>query len=200
MVHQVHLNLSISLQRGMIHYQLTKQVLKSIKTYSYILDEKVHDRSPIIRREIGHFNLCFSCVAYLNTSYDLVPIEATTEERAKIVVPGFHGLHLYANQFWIDHLRSYCTILNQLKKPLSHDLSSQLTAILGFVKESADVDYGSDHAPLDGFEILDQHSEIKALVYKVTKFRANLNMDDIGNKSDTSLAGTYPALLYMCHF
>jgi hypothetical protein len=113
----------------------------------------------------------------------------TNEERATLVVPGFHGLQLYANQFWVDHLRSYCIILGQQGKPLSHELLGQLTIFLGFEKYSADVGSTSDHASLTSFEVLDQHPAIKALVSKVIKFRAGLETEDASNKSDKVLTG-----------
>jgi hypothetical protein len=128
-------------------------------------------------------------VAYLNTSYSLLPPHSNNEDRATIVVSGFHGLQLYANQFWVDHALSYCTIIGQQRTQLSHELLSQLNTLLGFLKDSADFEQASDHAPLEGLDVLDQHPKIKTLVLKLTKFRADLETDDASHKSDKSAAG-----------
>jgi hypothetical protein len=128
-------------------------------------------------------------VAYLNTSYELLPVHLTHEERASIVVRGFHGLQLYANQYWVDHLRSYCAILGQQRKPLSQELLGQLCVFVGFMKDSTDFEHTSDPASLDGFEVLDRQPAIRSLVSKVVKFRAGLETDDVSNKSEKALAG-----------
>jgi len=158
---------------------------------SYILEEKVYETRPLINLEDAHFNICFSCVAYLNTSYGLIPLHYSNDTRAAIVVTGFHGLQIYANQFWVDHLLSYCTILDQQRKNLSRELENQLNTLLRFLKESASVEQTPDYAELEGLDVLVQNPNIKTLVLKVAKFRRKLEVDDALSKSDKSAAGRW---------
>jgi len=158
---------------------------------SYILEENVHDTSPFIQQEYAQFNIGFSCVAYLNTSFNLLPNHSTDEQRATMIVSGYHGLQLYANKFWLDHLVSYCTILGKQRKQLPGDLLSQLSILLGFVKDTANVEPTADLFQLEGLDVFNQHPQIQTLLLKVTQFRRELETDDGHNKSDKTAMGRW---------
>ena len=157
--------------------------------YRYLLEGNFYETSPFIRREDAYFNICFSCVAYLNTSYALQPVFSPDEERATIVVSGFHGLQLYANRFWADHLLSYCAILSRQRKQPSRELLIQLDQLLRFLKDPASDEQLSDYPPLEGLNILDQHPRVRILVSKLEKFRAEAEKDPSSNTSEKSAAG-----------
>jgi hypothetical protein len=100
-----------------------------------------------------------------------------------------HGLQLYVNQFWLDHLLSYCTILSQRQKQLPHELASQLIELLCFSKEWINDEQSANHTPPKGLEVLDQHPKVRAFIIIVKQFRDRLENDDLYKNSIKSASG-----------
>jgi hypothetical protein len=48
--------------------------------------------------------MAFSCVSYLSSSLSLISPSMTDFEAELRIIKGYHGLHSYAHEFWIDHL------------------------------------------------------------------------------------------------
>ena len=53
----------------------------------------------------AQLTVSLSCVLYLSSSLELVDPRVTGDEIRLNVAEGFHDLHLYANDHWLDHLR-----------------------------------------------------------------------------------------------
>jgi hypothetical protein len=89
---------------------------------------------PFIKPEEAHLNIGFSCVAYLNTSFRLLPQHSNEEERILWVLQGVHGLQIYANQFWYKHIFAYLDLVVTEKVELPEYLIQQLEEILKYSK------------------------------------------------------------------
>jgi len=89
---------------------------------------------PFIRPEDAHLNIGFSCVAYLNTSFGLLPQQSNEEERIRSVVQGLHGLQIYANQYWYKHILAYMDLVVPQKLAVPENLVQQLEEILKYSK------------------------------------------------------------------
>ena len=89
---------------------------------------------PFIKPEEAHLNIGFSCVAYLNTSFRLLPQHSNEEERILWVLQGLHGLQIYANQFWYKHILAYLDLVVTEKVELREYLIQQLEEILKYSK------------------------------------------------------------------
>lgn len=55
----------------------------------------------------SHFEIAFSCISYLNTTHSFWDSENSRNALRLSVASGFHSLHPYANEFWLQHLAQY---------------------------------------------------------------------------------------------
>ncbi|KAF2812552.1 uncharacterized protein BDZ99DRAFT_413355, partial [Mytilinidion resinicola] len=72
--------------------------------YEYFLHES---SGPFLHRESAEYNLTLSCVTYMLQGMSLINSRLSEEERTVNVGKGFHGLHLYAVEYWLEHLLDY---------------------------------------------------------------------------------------------
>ncbi|KAF8865135.1 hypothetical protein BDZ45DRAFT_474377 [Acephala macrosclerotiorum] len=153
---------------------------------AYLLHEPIQQgETPFISYEEAHFSICFSCIAYLNTSYCLLPDLSTEQERAGQIVWGFHGLQPYANKFWTNHLLDYCAALRKNQKQFSRPLLDQLEELTAFQKRSSHEQL-NDQVQLDGLEILNPHPRLVALVGKTIAFRTEIEQDKTPDSTEQS--------------
>jgi hypothetical protein len=125
-------------------------------------------------------------VAYLNTSYPLLPDRSTELERAALVIQGFHGLHHYANQFWVDHLLECCTYLQKQQKQLPNHLLEQIIGLFGFQKDLNTKPFDLIQAP--SIEIF-QQPQLVTLVKSIIWLRDKLKQDNSPNVQEKSIEG-----------
>jgi hypothetical protein len=59
---------------------------------------------PYLQEGHAHFDVAFSCVAYLSSSICLISPSMADFEAENRIIKGYHGLHNYAHEFWIHHL------------------------------------------------------------------------------------------------
>ncbi|KAJ8067481.1 hypothetical protein OCU04_004825 [Sclerotinia nivalis] len=59
---------------------------------------------PYLQESHAHFDMAFSCVSYLLSSMCLISPSIKDFEAENRIIKGYHGLHRYAHEFWIDHL------------------------------------------------------------------------------------------------
>lgn len=62
--------------------------------------------SPSLGPQRAQLTVALSCVLYLPSSLDLVDPRCTEYEIRSRIGQGFHDLHLYANDYWLDHLQA----------------------------------------------------------------------------------------------
>jgi hypothetical protein len=153
----------------------------------YILEEEFRQGGPFISPNDAHLSICFSCVAHLNTSYPLLPDRSTERERAALVIQGFHGLHLYANQFWMDHFLECCTSLRRQQKQLPNHLLEQIIGLFGFQKDLGTKPFDLIQAP--SIEVFQQHPQLVALVKSIIWLRDKLKQDNSPNVQEMSIEG-----------
>lgn len=79
-------------------------------------------------------NIGHSCVAYLNTSFRLLPQNSTEEERIEWIFNGLHGLQKYASQYWHLHIVKYMGQVAARKLEVPKYLAEQLSGILKYSK------------------------------------------------------------------
>src|SRR4051812_45341787 len=100
----------------------------------YILKAAYKQGKPFIRPEDAHLNIGYSCVAYLNTSFRLLPQNSTEEERIEWIFKGLHGLQPYSNQYWYSHIVDYMDQVVAQKLEVPEYLLSSLKEIVKYSK------------------------------------------------------------------
>ena len=67
-------------------------------------------RNSLIKPINAHHNVSIACIAYLCTSFNFIDPQFSAEQNSINIVKGFHGLHLYANEYWLTHLITYANM------------------------------------------------------------------------------------------
>jgi hypothetical protein len=111
------------------------------------MKEPFRQGRPFIRPEDAHLNIGFSCVAYLNTSFGLLPQCSNEEERIRWVLQGLHGLQIYANKSWHRHILAYLDLVVSQKLAVPEYLAQQLGEILKYSKLKSTVEMRQSTAP-----------------------------------------------------
>ncbi|KAK2755707.1 hypothetical protein FQN54_005857 [Arachnomyces sp. PD_36] len=83
-------------------------------------------QDPFVDATDGHHDITFACLVYLKSSFELIDGDVTERQKAVKVAKSFHGLHLYANEYWLKHLFSYTEARNASSALLSEPLVDQL--------------------------------------------------------------------------
>ena len=94
----------------------------------YILHETSGDHGAFLHYPRAHYNIAFSCVNYLRSSFCFVSPALSQAQLQVRVLKGFHGLHHYANEFWFQHLLQYA----KCDDPVEDD---QIDELLGELEE-----------------------------------------------------------------
>jgi len=97
----------------------------------YILHEA---SGPFLSYVHSHYDISLSCITYLNTSAYLYNPETSEDDQRLCVAKGFHGLHPYANEYWLQHLIQYAKG-NQDLDYSEHQLETGLEELLQFWKK-----------------------------------------------------------------
>jgi hypothetical protein len=146
---------------------------------------------PFIRSEEAHLNIGFSCIAYLNTSFRLLPQHSNDEEKILWVAQGLHGLQRYANQYWYKHTLAYMDlVVAQKLEVVPECLVRQLDEILKYSKanpvtlEPASVDASRGmELPDQIYPSLSRFPGLSSLVSRLEDFRTSLKNQDWTQKS-----------------
>lgn len=85
---------------------------------------------PFIQQPEAEYDLTLACVAYLRFSITLIDAEFSEEERTIRVSKGLHGIHLYAHEYWLDHLLSYIQASRGFKAENSNILHGHLDCLV----------------------------------------------------------------------
>jgi hypothetical protein len=147
---------------------------------------------PFIKSEEAHLNIGFSCIAYLNTSFRLLPQHSNAEERRLWVLQGLHGLQIYANQFWHQHILAYMDSAMAQQLEIPEHLVEQLKEILKYSKAKPSVDLTQPaivgaskgkNPPTQRYLSLKQLPGLDKLVLDLEVFRSGLKNRDWTQKS-----------------
>jgi hypothetical protein len=146
---------------------------------------------PFIRPEEAHLNIGFSCVAYLNTSFRLLPQYSSPDDRRLQVLQGLHGLQIYANQYWNSHVLAYMDLVTAQKQEVPEYFSIQLGEILKYSKAKTfeDTTQSIPTGASQSKNATDQHLSLEkfpglgSLVSSLETFRTGLKTRDWSQKS-----------------
>jgi hypothetical protein len=69
---------------------------------------------PFITALNAQKSISLTLVSYLCSSFALIDSQVRNEEKIVDIAKGIHGLHLYANEFWVAHLLEYIEVNTKL--------------------------------------------------------------------------------------
>ncbi|KAH6714004.1 hypothetical protein BKA61DRAFT_428897, partial [Leptodontidium sp. MPI-SDFR-AT-0119] len=145
----------------------------------YVLDEEYKQATAFISRETANLNISFSCVAYLNTSLGLLPSKSTSQTRGVLVISGFHGLQLYANQFFTKHLQAYFTPLAASRGRPTPELVMELQKLLLFSKNLDDT--VSATSSRVNWDMLSEYPQVVSFLQRLIAFREGLKQEEVSS-------------------
>ncbi|KAH6703303.1 hypothetical protein BKA61DRAFT_636254 [Leptodontidium sp. MPI-SDFR-AT-0119] len=145
----------------------------------YILNEEYKQAASFISPDAANLNISFSCMAYLNTSLGLLPNTLTLQTRGTLILSGFHGLHLYANQFFAQHLLAYFASLAGSRSRPAPALVVELQKLLHFSKNSGDEGLVS-HSTVN-LDVLSESPEVVSFLRQVVAFRDGLKQEEVSS-------------------
>lgn len=133
---------------------------------------------PFLQLEQAHYNICFSCIAYLSTASCLIDPSFPESQSRLRIVKGYHGLHLYANRFWFAHLLEYVKSQGRLGITVPAQLTGHLQSLSQFRKEFQSPEFHAELraiGPLQSIETrtatLDNLPDTKSLVQDILAYR-----------------------------
>ena len=89
---------------------------------------------PFLRSVKCHHNIAFSCIAYMSSSFNFIDPAVPIDESMLRIAEGFHGLFLYANDYWPEHLLTYACEIGGLDANLASNLFAELTRLCNAYK------------------------------------------------------------------
>ncbi|KAL3427321.1 NACHT domain-containing protein [Phlyctema vagabunda] len=110
------------------------------------------------------------------------------EERVERVLCGLHGLQLYANQYWYQHLLSYCKIVTERNGKISEELKSQLYKLLEYRIPQRTPYTPTNDRELSELSVLNKIPQIKALVYDAMSFRSSKSQHTLMEQNSETVA------------
>lgn len=84
-----------------------------------------------------HYDIAFACTSYLIMGLTLVDPDYDENQRLIDVGKGLHGLQLYANEFWLEHILTYADLASGDRNTLP--ASKLLSALQAFVKKQMSI-------------------------------------------------------------
>ena len=89
----------------------------------------LHTRSgPFITALNAEKNISLALITYLCSSFALI-VSQVISEKILDVAKGFHGLHLYANEFWVAHLLEYVEVNTELDQNMLDPVLERVLAL-----------------------------------------------------------------------
>jgi hypothetical protein len=112
-----------------VFIQRTESPIAKHIIFRYILHP---ESGPYLQEDEAHFDMAFSCVSYLSSSFYMSAVEMTDLEFEDRILRGYHGLHSYASEFWIDHLLRF----SRVKMGFLHTELEALVTQLAYLSKS----------------------------------------------------------------
>ncbi|KAK2802065.1 hypothetical protein FQN51_004975 [Onygenales sp. PD_10] len=154
----------------------------------------------------AHHDIAFACLAYLVSSFELIDSNVTEQQKAIRVGKSFHGLHLYANEYWFKHLLLYANTQGGLPEGFSQFLVdilvllSKTNATFSFAdghQVTPNTNYTPSPLPEDVTIPLQPHPEAVDFLQRVHGFREYLKkeQDKSGEELDNLRFHSDPTML-----
>jgi hypothetical protein len=137
---------------------------------------------PFITALNAEKHISLVLVTYLCSSFALIDSQARNEEKIADVSKGFHGLHLYANEFWVAHFLEYIEVNTELDQHMLDSVLEQVLALCdahdSIALPTDDTAEGEDlvsrESQLDGhpaLQKLEAHLDIHDFLGKIIEYR-----------------------------
>lgn len=140
---------------------------------------------PFINHITAHRNIATSCILYLPTSLAIVNQTISQEAKQLRVLKGYHGLHQYVHNYWMQHL----LIFLDSKQILQEDLCMALQKLCVFKRltqngeKSTGLQYeGNRHSIAAQLVPLKGMPEVQELLFDSLVFKAILSQDEHAQK------------------
>ena len=121
--------------------------------------------------------MAFSCATYLASSLCFIQPTVTEHEIRLRIIRGYHSLHHYAQEYWLEHLLQFVR-LHEIPKSSQKDLIGRLKALLRFEKNNPTPEFTAEMSRVDvvsskntDLSMFDSEPEIRKLLDKVLVFR-----------------------------
>ena len=77
---------------------------------------------------LPHYDIALACTSYLLSGLTLADSRCEEDRKLIDVAKGLHGLQLYANEFWLEHVLAYASLAHDEAETLpASELLSALT-------------------------------------------------------------------------
>lgn len=152
---------------------------------------------PFLSETTAHCNITFSCISYLSTSLSLIDPGRTPDEVRIQVLQGYHGLHHYADEFWMDHLLEYFKLKGMLDQPLLSVIDKALEFQKYDLSQSSEEELDKESYPSSITKLMVLVSrmsatpEVQTFIRKLLIFRARSLPDK--KEIDVSQKGHLPS-------
>lgn len=100
-----------------------------LRSYRFLPATSGGRTGPVLPLARAQHDIAFSCVAYMSSSLSLIDPSLTREDLLLRVGEGLHSVHLYAREYWLEHLLAYARENVGLKGVKSTPLYGQLTTL-----------------------------------------------------------------------
>lgn len=141
---------------------------------------------PFLSSVTAHCNITYSCISYLSTSLVLIDPTCTPNNARTRVLQGYHGLHHYADEFWIDHLLQYFKLKGSFDKVLLVALERALQFQKYNLLQNNNAKFAKNTLPLSlhkRFELISAMSgvpELRSFIQKILLFRTHSALNENG--------------------
>jgi hypothetical protein len=138
---------------------------------------------PFITALNAEKNISLTLVTYLCSSFALIDSQVRNEEKIVDVAKGFHGLHLYANEFWVAHFLEYIEVNAELDQRMLDSVLERVLALCdahdSIALPTDDTEEGEElvsreSQQLDGhpaLQKLEAHLDIRDFLGKIIEYR-----------------------------
>lgn len=159
---------------------------------------------PFLSYVHAHYDIAFACITYLNTSSCFHDRSVSVDDLRIQVAKGFHGLHPYANEFWLQHLFQYTKCGANLDSP-HYSLESGLEELLlAFWKmqpgSAAKIAKFDDTTTVDDIrnkvEALGDNPWLQRMGIDIMTFRAYLSREKFAHQDADGESSRAPRHLY----
>lgn len=128
-------------------------------------------------------DISLAMATYLGSSFALIDSQMPEEENILRVAKGFHGLHLYANEFWVAHFLEYVELNPETDATVSDPVLERVLTLCDIhdsIALPSDDDENAGSTALHeirqdahpAFEKLKAHVDVHDFVRRIVEFRA----------------------------
>ncbi|KAI9691529.1 MAG: hypothetical protein M1822_007600 [Bathelium mastoideum] len=162
--------------------------------HSSVKEYLLKHKTSFKRGLLPHYDIAFSCTNYLSASLSLVDPDYDEDRRMIDVGKDLHGLQIYMNEFWMEHVLTYADLACGESDTLP---ASDLTAVLQIVSTRHESIWSKVNpsieerlrknlpGPVDSrVDLFKHHPDVHSLLKMLSAFRKLPNGAAAGKSSD----------------